>query len=424
MIGALGSSWPLFLGMLLLMIGNGLQGTLLGIRGGIEGFSTIEMSVVMSAYFVGFLGGSRLAPILIQRVGHIRVFAALGSFISAILILYPTLTEPWAWILLRILIGFCFCGVYVTAESWLNDQATNQTRGMLLSIYMIVQMLGIVTAQYVLIFGDPSGFILFIVPSVLVSISFAPILLTVAPSPAFGTTTPMGFRRLFRSSPTGCVGMFLSGGVFAAMFGMSAVYGTLKGLSVTQISTFVASFYVGGLILQFPIGWISDRVDRRRVIMIVSALGGLSAALAVVFAGSFTALLIGGFMVGGLTNPLYALLLAYTNDYLQPEDMAGASGGLLFINGLGAILGPLALGVAMEAIGPRGFFLTISLLLLALAAYASWRATRRASISSDETAPYANVWAAATPVVLEVAQEVYAENVEEVGERPAAEATP
>ena len=420
---ALLGSWPLFLGMLLLMIGNGLHGTLLGIRGGIEGFSTGELSIIMSAYFAGFLGGSRLAPKLIQRVGHVRVFAALGSFISAILILYPTLTDPWAWVLLRVAIGFCFCGVYVTAESWLNDQATNQTRGMLLSLYMIVQMAGVVTAQYVLVLGDPSGFILFIVPSVLVSISFAPILLTVAPSPSFGTTRPMDFARLFRISPTGCVGMFLTGGVFSAMSGMSAVYGTLVGLSIAQISAFVATFYIGGLIFQFPIGWISDRVDRRRLILIVSALGGASAALAIVFSDSYAALLVAGLLVGGLSNPLYALLLAYTNDYLAPEDMAGASGGLLFINGFGAVLGPLALGAAMDSFGPQGFFAAIALLMLALAAYAGWRATRRAAISAEGTAPYANVWSAATPVVLEVAQEVYAENVESVEEtnnRPAA----
>ena len=410
-------TWPLFLGMLLLMIGNGLQGTLLGIRGGIEGFSTGQMSLVMSAYFAGFLGGSRLTPALIQRVGHVRVFAALGSFISAVLILYPTITDPWAWILLRVLIGFCFCGVYVTAESWLNDQATNQTRGMLLSVYMVVQMAGVVAAQYILVLGDPSGFVLFIVPSVLVSIAFAPILLSVAPSPAFSTTKPMGFGRLFRTSPTGCVGMFLSGGVFASMFGMSAVYGSLIGLTVPQISAFAASFYVGGLAMQFPIGWVSDRMDRRRLVMIVAALGGLSAFLAVLFSDSYTTLLIAGFMVGGLVNPLYALLLAYTNDYLQPEEMAGASGGLLFINGLGAILGPLALGIAMEAIGPRGYFATIALLLFTLASYAAWRSTQRAAASADETASYAPILPSATPVALGAAQEVYAENVEETGER-------
>ena len=415
-LGAVGSSWPLFLGMALLMVGNGLQGTLLGIRGGIEGFSTTEMSVIMSAYFAGFLGGSRLAPLLIQRVGHIRVFAALGSFISAILILYPTITEPWAWMLLRVMIGFCFCGVYVTAESWLNDQATNQTRGVLLSAYMIVQMAGIVTAQYVIVFGDPSGFVLFIVPSVLVSISFAPILLTVAPSPAFGTTRPMGFGRLFRTSPVGFIGMFLSGGVYAAMFGMSAVYGSLKGLSVAQISTFVASFYVGGLILQFPIGWISDHMDRRRLILVIAALGGLAAAGAVIFSGSYAALLTGGFVVGGLANPLYPLLLAYTNDYLEPDEMAGASGGLLFVNGVGAVLGPLVIGVAMDAVGTRGFFATIAVLMLSLAIYAAWRSTRRPAAPADETASYAPVFYSATPIALETAQEVYADKVEEVNE--------
>jgi MFS family permease len=280
-------------------------------------------------------------------------------------------------------------------------------------------MAGVVAAQYILTLGDPSGFVLFVIPSVLVSISFAPILLSAAPSPQFSTTKPMGLKRLFRTSPTGCVGMFLSGGVFASMFGMSAVYGSLIGLTVPQISAFAASFYVGGLAMQFPIGWISDRMDRRRLIMIVAALGGLSALLAVLFSDSYATLLLAGFMIGGLVNPLYALLLAYTNDYLKPEDMAGASGGLLFINGTGAILGPLALGVAMEWVGPRGYFATIALLMFALAAYAAWRATRRASISAAATSSYAPVLPTATPVALEVAQEVYAENVEETSERTA-----
>ena len=168
------SAWALLFGILLLMVGNGLQGSLIGIRGAIEEFSTTELSVITSAYFAGFLFGSRLAPEMIRRVGHVRVFAALGSFISAVLILYPTITEPWAWTVLRIAIGFCFCGVYVTAESWLNNAATNETRGKALSLYMIVQMLGIVSAQGVVSLGDPGGFVLFIVPSVLVSIAFAP----------------------------------------------------------------------------------------------------------------------------------------------------------------------------------------------------------------------------------------------------------
>ena len=197
-------SWALFLGMFMLMIGNGLQGTLLGLRGDLEGFSTFSLSIVMSAYFVGFLFSSRFTPELIRRVGHIRVFAALGSTISAVLILYPVMVEPWAWTIGRIIIGFCFCGVYVTAESWLNNASTNETRGQSLSVYMLAQMSGIVVAQGILSLGDASGYTLFIVPSVLVSLAFAPILLSIQPTPAFETTKPMSLKIIDGSSLSKC----------------------------------------------------------------------------------------------------------------------------------------------------------------------------------------------------------------------------
>ena len=210
MFQVLSRSWALLIGMMLLMVGNGLQGTLLGVRGGIEGFSTFEMSIVMSAYFAGFLGGSRLAPEMIRRVGHVRVFAALASFISAILILYPAFAHPVAWALGRVVIGFCFSGVYVTAESWLNNSSDNANRGKALSVYMIVQMFGIVSAQALLAMGDASGYALFILSSVLVSISFAPILLSISPTPAFETAKPMPLKTLLETSPLGCWGMFLA----------------------------------------------------------------------------------------------------------------------------------------------------------------------------------------------------------------------
>ena len=225
MLKVLRSTWPLLLGVMLLMVGNGMQGTLLGIRGTQEGFSTYEISYVMSAYFVGFLFGSRLAPEMIRRVGHVRVFAALGSLISAVLVLYPVVPDWVAWTVMRVLIGFCFSGVYITAESWLNNTATNETRGQAMSAYMIVQMVGIIASQALLNMPDPSGFVLFIIPSVLVSLAFMPILLAPTPAPVFDTTRPLAFRRLFRISPLGCVGMLLTGGVFSAMFGMASVWG-------------------------------------------------------------------------------------------------------------------------------------------------------------------------------------------------------
>ena len=408
MFQVLSRSWALLLGMMLLMVGNGLQGTLLGVRGGIEGFSTFEMSIVMSAYFAGFLGGSRLAPEMISRVGHVRVFAALASFISAILILYPAFAHPLAWALGRVVIGFCFSGVYVTAESWLNNSADNTNRGKALSVYMIVQMFGLVIAQVLLAMGDVSGYALFIVSSVLVSISFAPILLSISPTPAFETAKPMRLKTLIKISPLGCFGMFLLGGVFSAQFGMSAVYGVAAGLTITQISFFVSSIYVGALLMQYPIGWFSDRVDRRLVILIVASLGGVMSLVAFSFDQYFSALLAAAFIIGGTSNPLYSLLIAYTNDYLEADDMASASGGLIFINGMGAISGPLVTGKMMDTFGTQAFFMVIATLMLTLTGYAGYRMTQR-SRDGIEDGLYAPVMPSSSPVAVEVASEYYIE---------------
>ncbi|UWQ93066.1 MFS transporter [Aliisedimentitalea scapharcae] len=408
MLQVLSSAWALLLGMGLLMVGNGLQGTMLGVRGEIEGFSTFEMSMVMSAYFVGFLGGSRLAPEMIRRVGHVRVFAALASFISAVMILYPVLPSIYVWIAGRILIGFCFSGVYVTAESWLNNAADNSNRGKALSLYMIVQMIGIITAQGLIQVGDPGGYEAFVIASILVSISFAPILLSISPTPAFDTAKPMTLRELMRISPLGCVGMFILGGIFSAQFGMSAVYGAAVGMSLTKLSLFVATFYMGALVLQYPLGWISDRMDRRGLILIVALVGGGGSVLGFILGGDFKMLLVSAFIIGGLSNPLYSLLIAYTNDYLDHDDMAAASGGLVFINGLGAIAGPMITGWLMAdvVLGPAGFFAFMAALMFVMAAYAAYRATQRASIPVEDTGTMSPMSPTASPVAVEWAQEV------------------
>jgi MFS family permease len=403
MFTVLGNTWALMLGMMLLMVGNGLQGTLIGIRGEIEGFSTIELSIVMSAYFVGFLGASQLVPELIRRVGHVRVFAALASFISAVLIAYPLLTNPIFWSVGRVVIGFCYCGVYITAESWLNNSVDNEKRGQALSLYMIVQMVGIVSAQGVLALGNPNGYSLFIIISILVSISFAPILLSISPAPAFERTKLMTLSRLFTSSPLACVGMFLLGGVFSAQFGMSAVFGAQIGLSLSQISLFVASFYIGAMIFQYPIGWVSDKMDRRLLILLISAASATGSASAYFAGGYFFALVFAAFLVGGLTNPLYSLLIAHANDFIEYEDMASAAAGLLFVNGVGAVSGPIIIGYAMNAYGPEIFFVIIALLMATLAIYAGYRMTQRATVS--DTSSYAAVLPNSTGVAVEIAQE-------------------
>jgi len=416
MLSVLSSAWALLLGMMLLQVGNGMQGTLLGIRGGLEGFTTLEMSLVMSGYFLGFLFGSRKAPDMIRRVGHVRVFAALASLISAVMILYPALTHPYAWGAGRIIIGFCFSGVYVTAESWLNNAATNETRGKALSLYMIVQMVGIVSAQALMLVADPGGFILFIIPSVLISLSFAPILLSVSPTPAFETAKPLSLRRIWQTSPLGCVGMFLLGGIFSAQFGMAPVYGAEAGLSVAQISAFVAAFFVGALVLQVPIGWLSDRMDRRVLILAAAAVCGTGGLLGMAFGTYFPALLAAGLLVGGMSNPLYSLLIAYTNDFLEPDDMAAAAGGMVFINGLGAVSGPFLTGWLMGRLGPWAFFLVIAVLGAGIAGYAAWRMTRRPAPPVEETERFTMVSMSASPVAVELAAEHDSEAPQEAAE--------
>ncbi|OHC54696.1 MAG: MFS transporter [Rhodobacterales bacterium RIFCSPHIGHO2_02_FULL_62_130] len=379
MLKVLAHSWPLLLGVMLLMVGNGVQGSLLGIRGAYEGFTTFQLSVIMSAYFLGFLGGSRLAPEMIRRVGHVRVFSALGSLISAVLILYPMVLDWTAWALFRVLIGFCFSGIYVTAESWLNNTASNETRGQALSAYMIVQMLGIIASQGLLAMGDPEGFGLFIIPSVLVSLAFMPILLADTPAPTFDSVKAMSFVQLFRTSPLGCAGMLLTGGVFSAMFGMASVYGAMSAMTLGQIAAFVAAMYVGGLVLQYPIGWLSDRMDRRALILWMAAAGAGVMAVAALIPLPFLLEVVVAMLLGGIINPLYSLLIALTNDHLQKEDMPGASAGLIFLNGFGAIFGPLVAGWLMGVIGPKGYFVIIGIFFGALALYAAYRITRRAS---------------------------------------------
>lgn len=413
MMAVLKTSWALLLGMMFLMVGNGMQGTLLGIRGGIEGLSPASMAWVMSAYYAGFLVGTRVVADLIRRVGHVRVFSALASLVSAAFILYAADAHMVLWAAMRLLVGFCFAGIYVVAESWLNEASSNETRGQALSLYMIVQMVGVITAQGLLNVADPGGYTLFIVMSVLVSVSFPAILLSASPAPPYSTTKRMTLAQLFAISPLGCVGTFALGGVFAAIFGMASVFGTERGLGVGEIAAFVAVIYFGGLVCQVPIGWASDRFDRRILIAGLTAFGAALTAFATVAPPNAWTLLVVGFFIGGVANPLYALLIAYTNDFLEPADMAAASGGLLFINGMGAITGPFVIGWLMTAMGPEGYFFYLAALFGLVAVYAIYRMTRRASPAAGTASSYPPFLPQASPVAVEVAQAVASERRQE-----------
>jgi len=419
MFQMLAGVWALLLGIVLIMLGNGMHFTLIGLRGGIEGFSATELAIVTSGYFVGFLSGARYAPLLIRRVGHVRVFAALGSFMSAGLITFPLVNDPWAWTVLRLILGFCMSGIYVAAESWLNDAATNETRGKVLSAYMIAQTLGIIGAQGLLTLGDAATPVLFIGASILVSISFAPILLSVAAVPAVKVARRMPLRELFTGSPLATVGIFLLGSVYATQAGMGAVFGTQIGLSAAQISLFIAMLFAGALVLQYPIGWLSDRLDRRKLIFGASCAGAASCAIGWLTGGGLWPLMVAAFLAGGVTTPLYALFLAYANDSLSAEDMPAASGGLVFTFGLGAITGPLLTGWAMQGLNPFAFWLVLGATFVAIALYALYRMTQRAAAPADDTETYLGVLPTSTPVVVEAAGAWSADQAETDGDTAA-----
>lgn len=412
MINMLSGVWALLLGVLLIMLGNGMHFTLIGLRGGIEGFSAAELAIVTSGYFAGFLSGARFTPLLIRRVGHVRVFAALGSFMSAGLIAFPLVIEPWAWTLLRVLVGFCMSGIYVAAESWLNNAATNENRGKVLSAYMMAQTLGIIGAQGLLTLGDAGTSVLFICASILVSVSFAPILLSATPVPAVAVARPMSLRNLFVSSPLGTVGIFLLGSVYATQSGMGAVFGTQIGLTAAQIALFVAMMFGGALVLQYPIGWLSDQMDRRKLIFGAASLGAASCATGWLNIGGLWPLMAAAFFAGGVTTPLYALFLAYTNDFLTAEDMPAASGGLVFTFGLGAISGPLMTGWAMQVMNPFAFWLVLGATFSAIALYALYRMTQRAVVPVQDTESYLGVLPSASPVAVEAAGSWAADHAE------------
>jgi MFS family permease len=267
-------------------------------------------------------------------------------------------------------------------------------------------MIGIVAAQVILNFADAGGYTLFIVSSVLVSVSFAPILLSISPAPMFQATKPMSFKQLYTASPLAVVGIFLLGSIFSALFGMAAVYGTQRGLGVGTITLIVAMIYVGGMLMQYPIGWASDHMGRRLLIIYLTLFGAVTMSFAPLMTGNLYALMALMFVVGGISNPLYSLYIAYMNDYLEHDDMAAASGGLIFINGTGAIGGTFLVGWMMTEFGADSFFTYLAVLLGLSALWALYRSTVRVAPSVEDTSAYAPISPGSSVVAAEVAAEV------------------
>ncbi len=381
-------AWALLLGMGMLMLGNGLQGSLLGLRAVSEGFGTTVTGLVMTGYYVGFLAGSTLTPRIVKNVGHVRVFSALASLASVAILIHVAAVEPLTWAAMRFVTGFAYAGLYIVAESWLNDRADNESRGQLLSVYMVVMFAGLALGQLLLNVADPNGFFLFLLTSVMISLAMVPIALTAGPTPAFETTEKISIRELYRLSPLGVMGATATGMAHGTLFALGAVYGERIGLSVAEISIFMGIAVIGGIVAQWPIGHLSDRFDRRRVITIVALLAAIFALLAAILGSTSPVLLLAFmFLLGCMTLPMYSLCIAHTNDYLAPAQMVQAGATLVLVGGVGACIGPPVAATLMGAIGPVVFFVFLAGVHAAIGIFAVYRMSQRASKPIEEQGP-------------------------------------
>ncbi len=377
------TSWPLFFGMIFLMVSNGLLATLLTLRGRSFGFDDTAIGLMQSGYPVGSLIGCLIAPRVIKSVGHIRTFAALASIASAAALVHLVTFDPWSWGALRLLSGFCFSGLFIVAESWLNGSATNESRGSLLSIYFIVQTGGTTAGQLLLNLSNPEGILLFIVVSVLISFSLVPMLVSNSTSPPYELPKRISLGVLFWLSPMGLTGSFLNGISQSVLYVSMALFGSAIGLASGSIGILIGCMTLGGMLFQFPMGKLSDHVDRRLVIVGAAALAIPVCLLLIAMdnpAAQFVVLcaLVG--VLGGLTLPIYSLCMAHMNDHIKSEQIVAASGTLVLILAAGMTLGPTLGGYAIKIFGSQGIFYllaTTSALTVATALFRLWHGQSR-----------------------------------------------
>jgi MFS family permease len=400
------NTWSIFLGLSFLMLGNGLQGTITGWRATYEGFSAGVTGLVMTGYYIGFLLGSIISPILVRRVGHIRVFAALASLASASVLIQILVITPPTWFAMRFVTGTCFAGTYVIVESWLNARSDNQTRGRVLSIYMIVTYLSMAGGQWLMNIANPADYDLFMISSILLSLSLVPVLISRIKAPEIELHDKISIPELFAHAPTGTLTLFFVSMAHGAMFSMGAVYAHQAGLDISQTIWFMSSFILFAAVFQWPIGWISDRMDRRITIIATSMIVTVLSLVAYFYTLLPNTLIIVFGVLGATSLVIYSLAIALTNDRLLPEKMVEASSTMVLIYGTGSILGPSTIGFILDSLGHEGFFMHLAITHLIIASVAMFHMFKNPPVPQEEQTPYQNIPPKATMVAMEaIAQE-------------------
>jgi|TARA_Y100001970_G_C14243809_1_gene866602 MFS family permease len=361
------NSWALFLGMSMIMLAHGYQNSLLGVRAVFENFSLISTGFMMSGYFVGYFIGAKTVPNIISNVGHIRVFAAFASIASLGVLSHSIFINPFTWFLLRMITGFCMVIIFTVAESWLNDRSSNKNRGKVLSVYMIIVYGSIGFGMFLLNFSKPENFQPFILISIILSFALIPILLTKRKAPKFKKIKAMTLIDLYKSSPLGMVGALLYGTTQSALFMLLAVYAASMKFTIFEISLVTFLLGISGAISQYPIGYLSDKYDRRLVIVYSTFGSAFFAFCAILASGNMHFLSAYGYnktwfyffliLFAFLSLPMFSLILAHTNDFITKDKFVAAGAGLQFAFGLGAIAGPFLCSLLMDFVGTNGFFI-------------------------------------------------------------------
>ena len=373
------SVFSLLLSYGLLLFANGMFGTLLGVRSQIEGFSTQIIGLIMAAYFLGLLQGALRAGMIVSAVGHIRAFAAFASIMSVTALMHVIVVDPIVWCILRFASGFCMAGMILVTESWLNARCTKRTRGQVMALYMITNYFAAGCGQFLLTTADPARFQLFSVASIIFSLALVPVLLTRATAPTPPRRDPLNLRELWRTSPLGLLGAFCAGMVNASFYSLAPVFAISLGLGIAGTSTFMASVIFGGLLLQYPVGRLSDRIDRRVVLsMVTLATAVACVAIVLVFEWEPRWIYVPAVLYGGLSFTVYSLCAAHANDFAPVDKLVQTASGLLTAYGFGAFLGPIVAATFMGRIGPEGLFVMSAVVSAFLGSFAIYRMRRRA----------------------------------------------
>lgn len=380
---------PLLLAVFLMMGGTGALTTIVSVRLDAAGAPPILLGALTAAYYLGVTVGSTQAFRLVGQVGHIRAFSASATVLVAATLGHTLGSDPAAWIALRLVEGCCMAGLFVCIESWLNQSATSATRGQILALYMIALYGAQGGGQYLMVIDDPHGFKQFVVVSILVSLALVPVALSRTAPPLLQKLDSIRIGHLYRASPLGFAGTVISGLVVGAFYGLGPVHVRHLGYDLGQSATFVSAAIIGGMLLQWPVGKLSDLIDRRLVLVgLFAALAVVSIGMTVLPQGKFGPLLAGISLFGGIIFAIYPICVSHTNDFLTPAEMVPASGGMVLGFSIGAIAGPFLASLVMAVFEQDGLFLFSALVAIVALAFALWRMTVRPPVPFDQRLPF------------------------------------